>query len=83
MKNKKNEKKRNAIMEFFFPKNFKGSMIESQFTADRYIKLGSDRILRTRGKFWHDFWSWLPIWGSFIFYREGKKEEAENGTRKR
>lgn len=77
LKDKAN-KKRNRIVEFFFPKNFKGSMIESQFRSDRYMTLGADRIKRKRGMFWYNFWSWIPIWGSFIMYREGKKEDEEN-----
>lgn len=72
------KKKRNAVLEFFFPKDFMGEVRRGRMIdTSTYIFAGMD-IVKKKGKFWFTFFSWLPIVGSFVFYWEGRKAHKKN-----
>jgi len=61
-----------GFKEFWFPKDFKKQMMAGNYESSGYMVVGSMYMKEKQPKWWR-FWSIMPFWGSFIFYRYGKK----------
>jgi hypothetical protein len=70
-----------GLKSFFFPKDFKKSFDEGRYGGTGYMAVGSFKMKETQPQWWK-FWSMMPIWGSIVFYRYGKKLVAEDKSGK-
>lgn len=67
-----------GLKNFLFPKNFKQEMAKGKLSSDYTILKGIERVSEHKyGKFFLKFFSFLPIIGHFIFFREGRKKITE------
>jgi hypothetical protein len=61
-----------GLKSFFFPKDFKKQMMAGSYATSSYSLVGSTYMKEKKPNWWK-FWSLMPIWGTFVFYREGKR----------